>query len=189
MIDSSKFVELRRQLIEKDFSKLNDMQKKAVFHTEGPLLILAGAGSGKTTVLINRIANLLKYGNGYESDYIPQFVCDEDMEFLEDALSGNDSDDERLRELLCVNPPRPWEILAITFTNKAANELKDRLTLMLGDDGNDIWAATFHSACLRILRRFADRIGYSSHFTIYDTDDSKRVMKQCQKELNIDKHH
>lgn len=186
MQNGNKFVELRKKLIEKDFSKLNNMQKKAVFHTDGPLLILAGAGSGKTTVLINRIANLLKYGNGYESNFTPEFICDEDMEFLEDVLSGNESDNERLRELLAVNPPRPWEILAITFTNKAANELKGRLTLMLGDDGNEIWAATFHSACLRILRRFADKIGYSSHFTIYDTDDSKRVMKQCQKELNID---
>ena len=107
MSNTKDFIELRKKLIEKDFPRLNNMQIKAVFHTEGPLLILAGAGSGKTTVLINRIANLLKYGNGYESDYAPEFICDEDMEFLEDSLSGNENDNERLRDLLSVNPPRP----------------------------------------------------------------------------------
>ena len=85
-----------------------------------------------------------------------------------------------------VNAPRPWEILAITFTNKAASELKERLEKMLGPDGNEIWASTFHAACARILRRYGDRIGFSNHFTIYDTDDSRRAMKECQRALNIE---
>ncbi|NLL63193.1 MAG: UvrD-helicase domain-containing protein [Ruminococcaceae bacterium] len=126
--------------------KMNSMQRKAIEHIEGPLLILAGAGSGKTTVLVSRIANIIDKGAA-----------------------------------------APWEILAITFTNKAANELKSRLALYLGEEtASGVWAGTFHSICVRILRRYADRIGYTSRFTIYDTDDSKRVMKECQRLLGID---
>lgn len=179
-------IETRKKIIEKDFSRMNDMQKKAVFHTEGPVLILAGAGSGKTTVLINRIGNLVKYGSAYESEKLPEGVCDGDLALLKDCLGGKAADSPRLYSLLTVDPPRPYEILAITFTNKAAGELKERLSGMLGEQSRDIWAFTFHSACLRMLRRFADRIGFSSHFTIYDSDDSKRVMKECQKELGIE---
>ncbi len=131
--------------MQEKLKKMNPRQLEAVLHTEGPLLILAGAGSGKTTVLINRIA----------------YIIDQSL-------------------------AKPWQILAITFTNKAAGELKERLTAMLGDIGGDVWAATFHSTCARILRRDGDRIGYSSHFTVYDTDDSKRLVKDCQKALNID---
>lgn len=124
---------------------LNEMQKKAVETTEGPLLILAGAGSGKTTVLVNRVQHIIE--DGY-------------------AL--------------------PWQVLAITFTNKAAGEIRERLTKAIGEEAESIWAYTFHSCCSRILRRFADRLGYSNHFTIYDTDDSKRVIKRCQKQLEIE---
>ena len=131
--------------MQEKLKKMNPRQLEAVLHTEGSLLILAGAGSGKTTVLINRIA----------------YIIDQSL-------------------------AKPWQILAITFTNKAAGELKERLTAMLGDIGGDVWAATFHSTCARILRRDGDRIGYSSHFTVYDTDDSKRLVKDCQKALNID---
>ncbi len=131
--------------IRAQFSKMNDMQQQAVFHTEGPLLILAGAGSGKTTVLVNRIAYILK------------------ME-------------------LC----QPWQILAITFTNKAAGELKDRIASVVEFGAQDIWASTFHSTCARILRRYGDRIGYTSHFTVYDTDDQRRLMKDILKKLGID---
>ena len=123
---------------------LNDMQRLAVEQTEGPLLILAGAGSGKTTVLVNRVQHIIESGL---------------------AL--------------------PWQVLAITFTNKAAGEIKERLIKAIGDEANSIWAFTFHSCCARILRRFGDRLGYSSHFTIYDTDDQKRVMKHCQKSLGL----
>lgn len=131
--------------IKQNYSRMNDMQQQAVFCTEGPLLILAGAGSGKTTVLVNRIAYILQCG-------------------------------------LC----KPWQILAITFTNKAARELKDRICITVPDGGQDIWAATFHSVCSRILRRFGDRIGYDAHFTIYDTDDQRKVMKDILKGMNVD---
>ncbi len=127
------------------FSSMNDMQKKAVFNTEGPLLILAGAGSGKTTVLVNRIAYILK------------------MELAQ-----------------------PWQILAITFTNKAAAELKERICAVTGEDGEEVWAATFHSTCARILRKYGDKLGFDNHFTIYDTDDSRRLMKEILKSLEID---
>ncbi|HAQ63270.1 MAG TPA: ATP-dependent DNA helicase PcrA, partial [Ruminococcaceae bacterium] len=101
-------------------------------------------------------------------------------------LAGDNTVYDSISDLLSVNAVKPWQILAITFTNKAANELKERLSLMLGDDANDIWASTFHSCCVRILRRDGERIGFSKHFTIYDTDDSKRVIKECQKLLDIE---
>lgn len=121
------------------------MQQQAVFCTEGPLLILAGAGSGKTTVLVNRIAYILQ-------------------------------------SELC----KPWQILAITFTNKAAGELKERICNAVPEGGSDIWAATFHSTCARILRRYGDRIGFTSHFTVYGTDDQKKLVKDILKQLNYD---
>ncbi len=179
---------LRRKVLEKEFERMNDMQREAVFHTQGPLLILAGAGSGKTTVLVNRIANLIQHGDAYHSDWLPDPLEAEDEELLKAALAGDlaPAQSPRLERLLSVRPARPWEILAITFTNKAAGELKDRLAAMLGEEGRDIWATTFHSSCARILRRWGDRLGYTSHFTIYDTDDSRRLMKECQKELSMD---
>lgn len=181
-----RILSLRRQIIEKNFAAMNDRQQQAVFAVNGPVLILAGAGSGKTTVLINRIANLIRYGNAYNSDFVPEDIMEEDIILLEKALQGENVNQVRLMQLTAVNPPKPYEILAITFTNKAAGELKERLSLMLQEEGDSVWAFTFHSACLRMLRKFADRIGYSSHFTIYDTDDAKRVIKECQKELNIE---
>lgn len=123
---------------------LNEMQQLAVETTEGPLLILAGAGSGKTTVLVNRVQHIVESGFA-----------------------------------------QPWQVLAITFTNKAAGEIRERLERAIGSEANSIWAFTFHSCCARILRRFGERLGYSSHFTIYDTDDQKRVMKHCQKSLGL----
>lgn len=131
--------------IKQNFSHMNERQREAVFATEGPLLILAGAGSGKTTVLVNRIAYILQSG-------------------------------------LC----NPWNILAITFTNKAAGELKERICNAVPEGGSDIWAATFHSTCARILRRYGDRLGYSSHFTVYATDDQKKLCKDIVKQLGID---
>ncbi len=181
-----KLLGLRKQLIEKDFAKMNEVQRKAVYAVNGPVLILAGAGSGKTTVLINRIGCLMKYGNGYHSTQLPVDASEQDAVLLKQALQGEKVDPIRLYQLTAVAPPKPYEILAITFTNKAAGELKDRLRAMLPDAADSVWALTFHSACLRMLRKFADRIGYSSHFTIYDTDDAKRVIKECQKELGID---
>lgn len=178
---------LRNKIIEKQFSKMNNMQFEAVTSVVGPLLILAGAGSGKTTVLVNRIAYLIRYGNAYNNDKFNFPLNNNDIEMLNRHLEGESLPEPHLRQLLSVYAPKPWEILAITFTNKAANELKDRLTKLLGEeDGNSIWASTFHSCCVRILRRDGERLGYTSHFTIYDTDDSKRVIKECQKLLGFD---
>lgn len=182
------YLGLRRKILKKEFSRMNDMQLEAVFSVEGPLLVLAGAGSGKTTVIVHRIANIIKYGNAYHSDQINVSVTRDAIERMQFLLEGKIDENEKnalVREM-AVNPANPWEILAITFTNKAASELKDRLMTMLGERASDIWASTFHSACVRILRRNAEKLGYSSHFTIYDTDDSKRVMKECQKLLGID---
>ncbi|MBO5896161.1 MAG: UvrD-helicase domain-containing protein [Clostridia bacterium] len=180
------FVSLRKSLIEKEFSRMNDMQKKAVFQTNGAVLILAGAGSGKTTVLVNRIAYLIKYGNAYHSDFTYRAPTEEDAQALESYLQSGGELPRQVESLLSVDAPQPWQILAITFTNKAANELKSRLEAMLGEKGADVWASTFHSCCVRILRRDSDRIGFSKHFTIYDTDDSKRVMKEVLRVLDID---
>ena len=180
------FITLRKQLIEKEFSRMNVMQKKAVFQSNGAVLILAGAGSGKTTVLVNRIAYLIKYGNAYYSDFTYRAPTTEDVDLLSNYLNNGGELPRQVESLLSVDAPQPWQILAITFTNKAANELKSRLESMLGDKGNDVWASTFHSCCVRILRRDSDRIGFSKHFTIYDTDDSKRVMKEVLRVLDID---
>lgn len=177
---------LRRQVMEKEFLRMNPMQREAVFTTEGPLLILAGAGSGKTTVLVNRIANIVKYGCAYGAREFSVSLTEEEIRMLEEYRDGTQEYTDEIADLLAVRPAKPWQILAITFTNKAAGELKERLEAMLGPDGQDIWASTFHSTCARILRRDGESIGYTSHFTIYDTDDSKRVMKECQRLLNID---
>lgn len=180
---TQQFLELRRSLVEKDFGFMNDRQFEAVTTTEGALLVLAGAGSGKTTVLVNRIANLVKYGNAYNSDYVP-FFNEQDIAVANDYISG------KLEDLpqgaFSVNAPRPWEILAITFTNKAANELKDRINAKLGSGGENLWAGTFHSICGKILRINAERIGFTSHFTVYDTDDQKRLIKIIMKDNDID---
>ena len=183
-----RFLKARRAVIARRFSALNDMQQKAVLTTEGPLLLLAGAGSGKTTVLINRIANLIAFGEGADSDEIPDYIMEDDVEFLEQYLKAPESENQpRAEALSALHPAAPWSILAITFTNKAANELKDRLGKLLGEQAMDVWAMTFHAACCRILRRDIDRFeGYSSSFTIYDTSDSERVIKDVLKELNMD---
>ena len=183
----SRFLQARRKYIASQFSQLNNMQQEAVLTTEGPLLLLAGAGSGKTTVLINRIANIMRFGRGSDSNEIPDTVTEEDVAFLE-ALGEDPSDYDRWRaDTLCaVEPAVPWSIMAITFTNKAANELKERLTMLLGEGAQDIWAMTFHSACCRILRRDIERMGYSRSFTIYDTSDSERMMKDILNDLGLD---
>ena len=181
----SQICELRNKIILKEFNRMNDMQLKAVLSVDGPLLILAGAGSGKTTVLVNRIANLMKYGCAYNSNTVEKRFDDKTISLLNEYYNGNESVYEQIKDILSVNAPKPWEILAFTFTNKAASELKERLVLRIGEDANDIWAGTFHSICVRILRRNAEYLGFSKHFTIYDTDDSKRVMKEVQRLLDI----
>ena len=180
------FCKARRGAIARDFSRLNPEQCKAALATEGPLLLLAGAGSGKTTVLIHRIANLMKYGRGSDCEEVPEFVTEDDLAFLEEYTKTGEGDKLRQERLCRVDPAAPWTILAITFTNKAAGELKGRLAAMLGPSANDIWASTFHSACVRILRRDIDKLGFAASFTIYDTDDSLRVIKDILKDLNMD---
>lgn len=179
-------ISLRRKLIENEFSSLNGMQREAVFAVKGPLLVLAGAGSGKTTVLVNRIANLLRWGEASESSSLFGEYGSEELEIIKRAAAGEAELPEELAQRLSVSRVFPWRILAITFTNKAANELKERICRRVGKAGEDIWASTFHSCCTRILRRYGDRIGFSDHFTIYDTDDQKRLMKDCIKALGID---
>ena len=182
-----RFINARRRYIAGQFLELNDMQRQAVLTTEGPLLLLAGAGSGKTTVLIHRIANLMRFGRGSDSVEIPDTVTEEDAAFLESLSTPMSDFDRRRADLLCaVDPAAPWSILAITFTNKAANELKNRLMNQLGPEAGDVWAMTFHSACCRILRRDIERLGYTGRFTIYDTADSERVMKDVLKEMDLD---
>ena len=182
-----RFVAARRRYIESCFSKLNSKQKQAVMTTNGPLLLLAGAGSGKTTVLINRIANLIRFGSGSDSDLVPDTITEDDVLFLEELTEPlNEYDRARADYLCAIEPADPWIIIAITFTNKAANELKSRLEAMLGSRGQDIWAMTFHSACCRILRRDIERMGYSRSFTIYDSADSERLMKGIIKDMGLD---
>ena len=180
------YIALKRRILEKQFLRMNREQLEAVFQVKGPLLILAGAGSGKTTVLVNRVSYLVRFGNAYHSGFMPRDLTDEDMIFLRQAAQGGQAAPERLAELLADQPPKPWNVLAITFTNKAANELKDRLEKSLGPVAQDITAATFHSACVRILRREIERLGYSRSFTIYDTDDSLKVIKETMKALNME---
>ena len=182
-----RFIAARKRYIELQFQRLNPMQRQAVMTTEGPLLLLAGAGSGKTTVLINRVANLLRFGRGSDTNEIPDMITDEDALFLESLGDTVTPDDAFRADYLCsVEPPRPWNVLVITFTNKAANELKERLANMLGEDAQDVWAMTFHSACCRILRREIERLGYTRSFTIYDQSDSERVMKNIIQDLGLD---
>ena len=175
-----RYIAARKKIIEAEFSFLNPEQRRAVMTIDGPLLLLAGAGSGKTTVLINRIANLIRYGVASESGFVPPNATEEDLKILEAGIS------DAARAIAAVEPVEPWRIIAITFTNKAADELKSRLERTLGPGAQEIWAQTFHSACVRILRRDADRLGFSRSFTIYDTNDSVSVAKKVIKDLNLD---
>lgn len=176
------YIKLRREVIRKEFASLNDMQFSAVTATEGAVLILAGAGSGKTTVLVNRIENMLRFGSAYNSDLIPNDATDADIAEMQYYLEGKTT----FLPDISVNPINPRNILAITFTNKAAEELKNRIVAKIGERGKDVTAGTFHSLCAKILRFDGDRLGYTSRFTIYDDDDQKRVIKEVYKDLNLD---
>ena len=183
----TRFLRARKAVISARFPALNPQQREAVLTTAGPRLLRAGAGSGKTTVLINRIANLIRFGRASDSSEIPSEITEADVRYLEDYLAHPSEEDRLHAERLCaLDPAAPWSIIAITFTNKAANELKDRLAAMLGETGGDVWAMTFHSACCRILRQNIDRLGYSRSFTIYDTADSERVIKDILKDMTLD---
>ncbi len=184
---NARFLAARRAYIERQFSNLNPMQREAVLATDGPLLLLAGAGSGKTTVLIHRIANLIRFGRASDAQDA-SMGTDADAGFLESLPAAPLPEEIRRADALCaVEPAPPWSILAITFTNKAANELKTRLSAMLGACAQDIWAMTFHSACCRILRRDIERLGgYRSGFTIYDSGESEHVMRDVIRSMGLD---
>ncbi len=179
----------KRELFFKAFSaRLNREQCRAVFTVKGPLLVLAGAGSGKTTVLVNRIAFAVKYGNAFYSEATPANLDEKCVCELEEALNLTAGEIEEILPRFAADVCPPWSVLAITFTNKAAREIKERLSSIFEDSqtSDAIWAGTFHSVCLRILRKYGDRVGYRQGFSIYDTDDSKRMISNCMKELSID---
>ena len=185
----TEYTKAKRALFDKVYGeRLNPEQCRAVFTVKGPLLVLAGAGSGKTTVLVNRIAYLIRYGNAYFSDFVPDTASEETVEALSEACDLPAKDIEDILPEFITEPCPPWNVLAITFTNKAANEMKSRLAAEFEDKSvtDAIWAGTFHSVCLRILRKYGDLVGCGSGFSIYDADDSKRMMIECMKELEID---
>lgn len=182
-MDKNTFTEAKRAALERYFSRMNDRQREAVFTVNGPLLVLAGAGSGKTTVIVNRIANMINFGNAYYDESREGNSMDE--AFLRAYSKGKEDDADMLRGIVAVDPIKPWNILAITFTNKAAGELKERLSAMLGEDALNIHASTFHSACVRILRSEIEVLGYGSNFTIYDSDDSQRMIKNVMTDLDV----
>ena len=178
-------IALKQQAFRKYFHSLNEQQQQAVFSVNGPVLVLAGAGSGKTTAIISRIVNMIYFGDGYaQADgYLPE----EDAVWLQAYIDGKEPEDvERLREILAIASIRPWNILAITFTNKAAGEMRARLASTLGEElASSVHASTFHSACVQILRRSIERLGYGSDFAIYDADDSRKLMKSCLADCNV----
>ena len=186
---NEKFLKAKRALFDKVYgASLNPEQCKAVFTANGPLLVLAGAGSGKTTVLVNRIVYLIKFGNAYFDNTVPEGLTEEAVRALEMALEFPASDIEELLLQFISEPAPPWSVLAITFTNKAAGEIRARLDSSFADDGisSMVWAGTFHSVCMRILRKYGDAVELKSGFSIYDTDDKKRMVTDCMKALNID---
>ena len=188
MNKNERYLNVKKALFDQAYGSLNSEQRRAVFTVKGPLLVLAGAGSGKTTVLVKRIAYIIKYGNAYYSDRVPENITDGQIDSLEQALEFPASELDYILPEFVDRPCAPWKVLAITFTNKAANEIKSRLAAAFDDPSiaNDIWAGTFHSICMRILRTNCELIGYKREFTIYDTDDAKKAISASMKELNID---
>lgn len=180
---------LKKKLFDKYYSNLNDCQKEAVYTVNGPLLILAGAGSGKTTVLVNRLAHIIRYGDAYNCDYVPDYVSDAVIADMNAALSLTGEELGSYLTRFTYQAPPAWAVLAVTFTNKAANEIKSRIASKFGEDSDevrDIWTGTFHSVCMRILRRYGSLVGYRDGFGIADTNDQKKLIEDCMKQLKID---
>lgn len=185
-----KYCELRDKILEKEYDHLNNEQKQAVFAVKGPVLVVAGAGSGKTTALTNRVSYLLNYGDIYKSEYVPDNINNEDLKLMETWVNEDNElssarYSEDYRRLLKFRKIEPWSFIAITFTNKAAEEMKQRVD-RLGNFTGKLWVSTFHSSCVRILRRHVGFLGLKSNFTIYDAADKKTVIKECLQELDLD---
>jgi DNA helicase-2/ATP-dependent DNA helicase PcrA len=190
---ANEFMTLRDNIFEDLYSHLNDMQRQAILTTQGPLLVLAGAGSGKTTVLTNRVAHIVRFGDAYRSRYIPNNLTTEDIAVLKDYLNdlntGRKEMPADVESLLGLRSVFPSQVLALTFTNKAAREMKERIFNLVGDHAAAIWVSTFHSTCVRILRRDIDKLGYTSSFVIYDDTDQLTVIKECLKEMNLNEKY
>lgn len=187
-MNDQEFITKKHSLFDQYYDQLNPEQRKSVYSVNGPTLILAGAGSGKTTVLVNRLTHILRYGNGYEVHNGNFEINDALLDEMEKAKSlSRDELGDYLEKFSCDAPP-PWAVMAITFTNKAAKEIKSRLIARLGDSdaASEIWAGTFHSICMRLMRRYGDAIGYSRDVGICDTDDTKKLITDCMKKLDID---
>lgn len=174
--------QLRRTLLEKRFERLNPQQRQAVFQINGPLLVLAGAGSGKTSVLTQRISYMMQFGDAYHTENAPEYTAQE-RAHLQNCL--NTGLDEYGISLLSDEPVDPYNILAITFTNKAAREMRERIEKLVGDQASKLWVSTFHATCCRILRRDIEKLGYSNNFTIYDDEDQMSIIKDILKQLNL----
>ncbi len=186
---TAQYLQLKRTLFDKYYGFLNDMQRQAVYTVNGPLLILAGAGSGKTTVLVNRIVHIIRYGDAYASSVVPADADEQTLAEMHDAMRLSGEELALFLMRFRVMPPPAWAMLAITFTNKAAGEIKSRLAAAFGEDSSEaseIWAGTFHSICMRILRRWCTEIGYQPGFGVCDADDAKKLVADCMKQLNID---
>ena len=184
-----RYLRAKRALFDKVFGKmLNPEQRRAIFTAKGPLLVLAGAGSGKTTVLVNRISYLIKYGNAYFDESVPEGLTEEAAAALESALEFTVEEIDELLPQFITDPAPPWSVLAFTFTNKAAGEIKSRLLSSFDDKSiaSSVWTGTFHNVCMRILRKYTFEAGLREGFTIYDTDDKKRMITDCMKTLGIE---
>ena len=187
---TQEFIALRKALLDREYESLNAPQRESVYACDCPLLILAGAGSGKTTVLVNKLGYLIKYGNAYHSTTVPEGLTRDDLDYLKGALNDPQRRNEpRYRDLMAVDAMNPYNLLAITFTNKAAGEMRERMEKKFNVDAHDLWAMTFHAVCLRILRRFGDRIGYDKDFTIYDDNDSNKLVERILKEKNLNERY
>ena len=183
-----RYLAAKRRLFEAYYADVNQEQREAVFTVNGSLLVLAGAGSGKTTVLVRRILHLIRYGNAYASIFVPPEITEEQVAAMEQMTKAPKEEIAPILSEFIASPAAPWQVLAITFTNKAANEIKHRLATAMGDEtmAKDIWAGTFHSVCMRILRVHGEKMGYAPGFTVYDASDSERAIKDAMKQLNLD---
>ncbi|MBE7020720.1 MAG: ATP-dependent DNA helicase PcrA [Ruminococcaceae bacterium] len=177
----AEFTKLKKEILSQKYSHLNDIQRQVAFCVNGPVLILAGAGSGKTTTITNRISYMIRFGDSFNTEYLPKNLTPELMDRLREKKL-----DFYTENLLTCNPVDPYNILAITFTNKAAGEMKERIEKLVGNIANNMWICTFHSACVKILRQDIDKLGYDKSFAIYDSMDSKTLVKDCMDELGID---